>query len=99
MGLYCNFDIIALLILITQIMNIIVYTKTGCPWCIGVTDFLIENNVTFEDRNVTDNVEFRKEMEEKSGQTKAPTLDIDGEIIADSDKEEVERILMAKGII
>ncbi|MCB9806263.1 glutaredoxin family protein [Candidatus Nomurabacteria bacterium] len=80
-------------------MNIIVYTKTGCPWCIGVTDFLNEKGIEFEERNVTENEDYRKEMEEKSGQTKAPTLDIEGEIIADSDKDEVERVLTAKGVL
>lgn len=80
-------------------MNIIVYTKTGCPWCIGVLEFLKENNVDFEERNVFENDDYMKEMEEKSGQTKAPTLDIDGQIFADSDKEEVEQILREKGIV
>lgn len=80
-------------------MKIIVYTKTNCPWCIGVIDFLNENNIDFEERNVTENEEYRKEMESKSGQTKAPTLDIDGEITPDSDKEEVERICLAKDLL
>ena len=38
-------------------------------------------------------------MVEKSGQTKAPTLDIDGEILADSDKEQVTVYLKGKGIL
>lgn len=79
--------------------HIIVYTKTGCPWCIGVTDFLIEHDVEFEERNVTDNEEFFAEMQAKSGQTKAPTLDIDGDIIADSDKEAVEIELNKRGLL
>lgn len=79
--------------------NIIVYTKTGCPWCIGVTDFLKENNINFEERNVTENEEYFVEMQAKSGQTKAPTLDIDGDIIADSDKETVEQELKKRGIL
>lgn len=74
-------------------MNIIVYTKTGCPWCIGVTDFLKEKGIDFEERNVTDNEVFFAEMQAKSAQTKAPVVEIDGKIIADTDKEEVEREL------
>lgn len=79
--------------------HIIVYTKTGCPWCIGVTDFLNENKVSFEERNVTENEEYFIEMQAKSGQSKAPTLDIDGDIIADSDKEAVEQELKSRGIL
>lgn len=80
-------------------MNMIVYTKTGCPWCEGLKEFLNENNVSFEERNVINNEEFMKEMEEKSKQRKAPVVDLDGMIIADTDKDEVEVILKEKGII
>lgn len=73
--------------------NIIVYVKTGCPWCIGVTDLLKEKGVVFEERNVTQNKAFMDEMVQKSGQTKAPTLDIDGHVLADSDKEQVAAYL------
>ncbi len=71
----------------------IVYTKTGCPWCIGLVDFLNEKGVEFEERNVTENEAFFVEMKAKSGQQKAPVVDIDGKIIADTDKEEIEREL------
>ena len=74
-------------------MNIIVYVKTGCPWCIGVTNLLKEKGVKYEERNVTENKAFMDEMVAKSGQTKAPTLDIDGHILADSDKEAVAAYL------
>lgn len=71
-------------------MNIIVYTKTGCPWCIGVTEFLKEKGIDFEERNVTDNEVYFAEMQAKSGQTKAPVVEINGKILADTDKEAVE---------
>jgi len=80
-------------------MKIITYIKTGCPWCIGLTTFLDEKGIEYEVRNVTENPEFMAEMVEKSGQSKAPTLDIDGEIIADSDKEEIEIYLEKKGVL
>ncbi|MFT5179575.1 MAG: glutaredoxin 3 [Candidatus Paceibacteria bacterium] len=77
----------------------IIYTKTGCPWCNELKDFLKENKVEFEERNVTESDELRTEMEEKSGQTKAPVVDIEGEIFADTDKDEIEKVLKEKGII
>jgi glutaredoxin len=73
----------------------IVYTKTGCPWCVEVTDFLNEKGVDFEEKNVTENENYFIEMQAKSGQTKAPVVDIDGKIIADTDKEEIERELQS----
>lgn len=80
-------------------MKIVLYVKTGCPWCKGVIDLLKENNVPYEERNVTTNPTFYDEMVSKSGQTKAPTLDIDGEILADSDKEQVTAYLKEKGVL
>ena len=80
-------------------MSLLVYTKTGCPWCIDVVDFLREKKVPFEEREVRGNQAYFDEMVKKSGQTKAPTLDLNGEILADTDKEAVERWLKEKGVL
>jgi len=80
-------------------MSIILYTKRGCPWCKGVLDLFKEKNVVFEEREVLGNPIYFEEMKTKSGQTKAPTLDIDGEILADTDKEAVTVFLKGKGVI
>ena len=74
------------------------YTKTGCPWCDGVRDLLNEKGIKFEEREVLSNTKYYQELVEKSGQTLTPTLDIDGEIIADSDKDEVSEYLKKKGL-
>lgn len=74
-------------------MKIILYTKTGCPWCRGVLDLFKEKKVQFEEREVLGNKEYFDELVVKSGQTKTPTLDIDGKIYADSDRDAVEKIL------
>ena len=79
-------------------MNIILYTKTGCPWCEGVLKLFEEKSVTFEEREVTGNKEYYDELVTKSGQTKTPTLDIDGFILADSDKEAVAKYMKEKGL-
>ena len=80
-------------------MNLVVYTKLGCPWCRAVVDFLNEKKVAFEEREVRGNKEWFNEMVAKSGQEKAPTVDLDGEILADTDVEAVERFLKEKKII
>ncbi|TAK57516.1 glutaredoxin family protein [Patescibacteria group bacterium] len=79
-------------------MNIILYTKKGCPWCDGVRALLDEKKVSYEEREVTSSKKFFDEMIAKSGQSKAPTLDIDGEILADSDKDQVAEYLKSKGV-
>ncbi|MDE1919567.1 MAG: glutaredoxin [Patescibacteria group bacterium] len=70
-------------------MNIIVYTKTGCPWAAAVTAFLTASHIPFEERDILKNPEYWKEVEEKSGQNKSPTLDIDGVIVPDASVEQV----------
>ncbi len=71
-------------------MGIILYTKKGCPWCKGVLDLFAEKGVVYEEREVIGNKHYFDEMLAKSGQTKAPTLDIDGDILADTDREAVK---------
>jgi glutaredoxin len=79
-------------------MNIILYTKTGCPWCKGVLDLFAEKHVQFEEREVRGNKAFYDELVAKSGQDKTPTLDIDGYIMADSDKDQVAAYMKEKGV-
>lgn len=80
-------------------MKIIIYTKIGCPWCEGVLDFLNEKKIIFEEREVRGSKEYFDEMVAKSGQTKAPTLDIDGFILADSDRDQVEKYFKERKVI
>ena len=75
-------------------MSIIVYTKTGCPWCIAALSYMNEQNIAYEEREVLDSPEFFDELVKKSGQTKTPTFDIDGFILADSDKDQLAKYLL-----
>lgn len=80
-------------------MSLIIYTKTGCPWCIAVTDFLKTTTVVYEERNVTENPAFFEEMQQKSGQTKAPTIELDGEVFGDSDVDQLRSLLTERDLI
>ena len=77
-------------------MSIIVYTKTGCPWCKGALDYMNENHIEYEEREVLRNPKFFEELVSKSGQNKTPTFDIDGHILADSDKDQLATYLAEK---
>ncbi len=77
-------------------MKIILYTKKGCPWSPGIIDLLTEKGVYFVEKDVSENQANLDEMVAKSGQGKAPTIEIDGEITADTDREAVEKLLLAK---
>ena len=70
-----------------------IYSTSTCPYCIRTKQFLKENNVLFEDSDVSANEEAAKEMIEKSGQMGVPVLDIDGQIIVGFDKEKIKNAL------
>jgi monothiol glutaredoxin len=78
-------------------MKIILYRKSGCPWSAAVIGFLNELAIPFEIRNVSVNDRFAREVQEKSGQSKSPTLDIDGKILADASVEDVAEYLESLG--
>jgi glutathione S-transferase len=61
--------------------------------------FLNELNIPYEIKNVTTNPAYVSEVEAVSGQSKSPTLDIDGEILPDASVEEVAQVLERRGIV
>jgi len=73
--------------------KVIVYSTPVCPWCIRVKQFLSENNVTFDNYDVSVDQEKAGEMIQKTGQMGVPVLDIDGEIIVGFDKERIKAAL------
>jgi glutaredoxin-like YruB-family protein len=73
-----------------------VYSTPTCLYCIRVKQFLAENNIVYENADVSVNREAGEEMVKKSGQMGVPVLDIDGQIIVGFDKE---RIKQALGIV
>lgn len=75
------------------------YVKTGCPWCAEAMDVLHQNGIEYTKIVVTGNPEAMHEMVQLSGQSKAPTMNWAGEVLADFGAEELEQFLAAKGFI
>ena len=61
--------------------KVIVYSTTTCPYCVMAKDFLKDNNVEFEDVDVSRDRARAQEMVNKSGQMGVPVIDIDNNII------------------
>lgn len=70
-----------------------IYSTPTCPWCIRTKEFLKDNNITFEDVDVSSDQQAAEEMVQKSGQMGVPVLDIEGEIIIGFDKERIKTAL------
>ncbi len=73
----------------------LLYVKTGCPYCVDAVTFLSEHGIGVREINVTNDRSAYAEMQKKSGQTKAPTLDWHGKILADFGVEELIPFLRA----
>lgn len=70
-----------------------VYSTTFCPYCVSLKMFLKQNNIKFEEINVSEDEKAQEEMIEKSGQMGVPVMDIDGQIIIGFDREKISKIL------
>ena len=69
--------------------NVRLFVKSWCGWCSEAKDWLDERGIAYEELNVSTDAAARKEMIELTGQTKAPCLDVDGEILADFDTDQL----------
>ena len=76
----------------------ILYVKTGCPWCVEVSNFLSEHGIGFREKNVNQDSQAATEMMRKSKQTKAPTLDWHGRILADFGVLELKPFLRDRNV-
>ena len=76
--------------------NVIVYSTPTCPFCIRAKQFLKDNNVQFEDIDVSENHEKAQEMIKKSGQMGVPVLEIGDKIIVGFDKDKIKEALDIK---
>lgn len=70
-----------------------VYSTSACPWCLRAKQFLNDNNIVFQNLDVSSDQKAADEMITKSGQMGVPVIDIDGEIIVGFDKERIRKAL------
>ncbi len=72
-------------------MKIRLFIKPYCPWCHKAVAWLDAHGVKYETLDVISDAEAFAEMEEISGQTLAPVIDVDGEVLADFGPEELAK--------
>jgi glutaredoxin 3 len=76
--------------------KVMVYSTPICPYCIKAKQFLKQNNIKFEDIDVSMNPVKGQEMMQKSGQTGVPVIDIDGKIVIGYDVARLRSLLDIK---
>jgi glutaredoxin 3 len=75
------------------------YVKPGCPWCDDAEDYLKAHGIAYAVANVSSDRAAFDEMLRLSGQTKAPTMRWDDEILADFGVEELQEFLRQRNVI
>ncbi len=76
--------------------KVTVYSTPICPYCIKAKQFLKQNNIKFEDIDVSINPRKGQEMVQKSGQAGVPVIDIDGKIVIGYDVARLKSLLNIK---
>ncbi len=65
------------------------YVKTGCPWCDEVLVYMNNKKIAYEKIVVSGNKAAMQEMIDLSGQSKAPTMNHHGKVLADFGVDEL----------
>ena len=72
-------------------MKVRLFIKPYCGWCHKAMRWLDERGIKYETLDVIADRDAYDEMVELSGQTLAPVIDVDGEILADFGPEELAK--------
>ena len=72
-------------------MKIRLFIKPYCGWCHKAQRWLDERGIKYETLDVIANSAALTEMVALSGQTLAPVIDVDGQILADFGPEELAK--------
>lgn len=78
--------------------RVTLYVKTGCPWCSEAEELLQRRGISYDRVDVMRDRQAFKTMKDISGQSKAPTMEWDDEILSDFGGEELESFLVEHGI-
>ncbi|HHT85246.1 MAG: glutaredoxin family protein [Bacillota bacterium] len=73
--------------------EVIVYSTPTCPWCVRAKDYLRNNGIEFEEKDVSVDVQGAREMVKISGQMGVPVLSIDGNVVVGFDKNKIDELL------
>jgi glutaredoxin 3 len=77
-------------------VRVTLFSTPLCPYCDTLKEFLKENNIKFEEVDVSRDEKLKEEIIKKSGQLGVPVVEINGEMIAGFDKKKICQLLDIK---
>ena len=78
--------------------TITAWLKTYCGWSNGVRAVLAKYELPYEEKDIIQNPAFRWEMEQKSGQSLSPCVEVNGTMLPDISGEELESWLLQNSL-
>tara|TARA_B100000315_G_C14212604_1_gene422759 strand:- start:83 stop:352 length:270 start_codon:yes stop_codon:yes gene_type:complete len=79
--------------------KIVAYLKPVCGWSNSVRETLGKYGLEYEDKDIINVPENYAEMVQKSGQPLSPCVEVNGQMLADVDGDEVESWLLENGVV
>ena len=76
--------------------KVIIYITPGCVYCQIAKEFFKQNNIAYDERDVSVDEKARDEMVKKSDQLGVPVIDISGKIVVGFNKEMLSALLNIK---
>lgn len=73
--------------------KITIYTTPTCVYCKMTKAFFKEHNVTYEEKDVSQDAAARDEMIAKSNQMAVPVIDVAGELVVGFDKPRLSKLI------
>lgn len=74
-------------------MELKLYSREWCSWCIDAKDYLTERGYKFTEIDVGEDRDAYREMKELSDQTYVPTVVAGEKVLANFDTDQLERFL------
>jgi glutaredoxin 3 len=73
------------------------FIKPRCPWCVEAVEWLDAHGYEYEEFDVISDASACQEMLALTGQSKAPSAEVDGHVLADFGADELEVFLKKHG--
>lgn len=70
-----------------------VFSTPTCPWCVRVKDYLMEQNVEFDDIDVSVDHQAAQQMVMASGQMGVPQIWVDDKVVVGFNKPVLDELL------
>ncbi len=74
-------------------MVVKVYISPSCPYCFTLKEFLKENNIKFEEIDVSKDEKAKDKVIKKTGKMEVPMIEIGDEVIVGFDREKICKAL------